>query len=340
MEETTANYRCDHLHGSDPKQPLSMWCEHQSLRDVLIILLRPAGMTSASLSLPSRPHEMSQMMTGVRTWIPLWMAMISWNNVILPDKSVWLLLLKLYIMMTSSNANIFRAVGPLCGNSQVPGEFPVQRPVTRSFNLFFDLRLNRQSSKQWRRRWFETPSRSLWHYCNDEMISLCSRDSRHDCGNINWCASRSIITFHNWHLWYKINLRNAITYFHINRQNNQTRVNLNKIDWLATCRNYSIAIQPQGTNRTYGNLLVDVEYILANIPLFSIAVFRLNCIWLKLQYDITTQTPVNPKPCCKIVDLTIIIVDDVIINRHLCQLSNNKQTPCHFNSIADMIWIH
>ena len=29
----------------------------------------------------------------------------------------------------------------LCaGNSPVPGEFPVQRPVTRSFDVFFDLR--------------------------------------------------------------------------------------------------------------------------------------------------------------------------------------------------------
>ena len=28
------------------------------------------------------------------------------------------------------------------GNSPVPGEFPAQRPVTRSFDVFFDLRLN------------------------------------------------------------------------------------------------------------------------------------------------------------------------------------------------------
>ena len=39
-----------------------------------------------------------------------------------------------------------------CGNSTgtkpVPGEFPAQRPVTRSFDVFFDLRLNKQLSKQ------------------------------------------------------------------------------------------------------------------------------------------------------------------------------------------------
>ena len=40
--------------------------------------------------------------------------------------------------MTSSNGNIFRVTGPLCaGNSPVTGEFPVQRPVTRSFDIFF-----------------------------------------------------------------------------------------------------------------------------------------------------------------------------------------------------------
>ena len=52
------------------------------------------------------------------------------------------------------------------GNSPMTGKFPAQRPVTRSFNVFFDLRLNQHLSKQWRRRWFETPSGSLWRYCN------------------------------------------------------------------------------------------------------------------------------------------------------------------------------
>ena len=38
--------------------------------------------------------------------------------------------------------------------------------VTRNFDVFFDLRLNQQLSIQWRRRWIEMPSRSLWRYCN------------------------------------------------------------------------------------------------------------------------------------------------------------------------------
>ena len=62
----------------------------------------------------------------------------------------------------------FSALLAICaGNSPVPGEFPAQRPVTRSFDVFFDLRLNKQLSKQSWRWWFETLSRPLWHHRND-----------------------------------------------------------------------------------------------------------------------------------------------------------------------------
>ena len=50
------------------------------------------------------------------------------------------------------------------GNSPVTGEFPAQRPVTRSFDVFFDLRLNERLSKQSWGWWFETPSRPLWRH--------------------------------------------------------------------------------------------------------------------------------------------------------------------------------
>ena len=39
-------------------------------------------------------------------------------------------------MMTSSNGNIFRVTGHLCGVYTGPGEFPTQMPVTRSFDVF------------------------------------------------------------------------------------------------------------------------------------------------------------------------------------------------------------
>ena len=68
--------------------------------------------------------------------------------------------------MTSSNGNIFRVTGLCVGNLPVTGEFPTQRPVTRSFDVFFDLRLNKRLSKQWWGWWVETPSSPLWRRCN------------------------------------------------------------------------------------------------------------------------------------------------------------------------------
>ena len=56
------------------------------------------------------------------------------------------------------------------GNSPVTGEFPAQRSVTLSFNIFFDLRLNRRLSKQSRGWWFETPSHPLRRHCNALVI--------------------------------------------------------------------------------------------------------------------------------------------------------------------------
>ena len=61
----------------------------------------------------------------------------------------------------------FSALLALCvGNSPVSGEFPSQKPVTRTFHVFFYLRLSKQLSKQPIRRWFDTPSHSLWRHCN------------------------------------------------------------------------------------------------------------------------------------------------------------------------------
>ena len=38
-------------------------------------------------------------------------------------------------------------------------------PFKRTFDVFFDLRLNKRLSKHSKRRCFETPSRSLWRHC-------------------------------------------------------------------------------------------------------------------------------------------------------------------------------
>ena len=61
----------------------------------------------------------------------------------------------------------FSALLALCaGNSPVPGEIPAQRPATRSFDVFFDLRPNKRLSKQWWGCWFETHLCSLWRHRN------------------------------------------------------------------------------------------------------------------------------------------------------------------------------
>ena len=60
----------------------------------------------------------------------------------------------------------FSALLANAGNTLVTGEFPLQRPVTRNFEVFFDLRLNKRLSKQSWGWWFETLSCSLWLHCN------------------------------------------------------------------------------------------------------------------------------------------------------------------------------
>ena len=69
-------------------------------------------------------------------------------------------------MIMSSNGNIFRATGTLCGNSPITGEFPSQRPVTRSFDVCFlsapeNGRVSNRDASD-----FKTTSRPLWRHCN------------------------------------------------------------------------------------------------------------------------------------------------------------------------------
>ena len=75
----------------------------------------------------------------------------------------------------SKNTSKLRVTGLCAGNS--PGT------VTRSFDVFFDLCLNKQLSKQSRRRWFETPSHFSWRHCNEKLgflfcIAIYLRDNK------------------------------------------------------------------------------------------------------------------------------------------------------------------
>ena len=63
---------------------------------------------------------------------------------------------------------IFSALLAICaGNSPVTGEFPPQRSVKQSFDVFFDIRLNKWLSKQLWGWWIEMPLHSLWCHCNE-----------------------------------------------------------------------------------------------------------------------------------------------------------------------------
>ena len=67
---------------------------------------------------------------------------------------------------------IFSALLAICaGNSPVPGEFPAQKPVTRSVDVFFDLHPNKRLSKQWRGWWFKTPSCPLLRHRNGRGVT-------------------------------------------------------------------------------------------------------------------------------------------------------------------------
>ena len=105
-------------------------------------------------------------------------------------------------------------------NSMVTGEFPSQRPVTWSFDVFFDLRLNKRLSKQ-SRRWFQMPSHSLWCHCNETYwYSICYGKPNHKGTNfinfwwticswwylipghdiaVNICTTHKITAHLSWH---------------------------------------------------------------------------------------------------------------------------------------------
>ena len=64
----------------------------------------------------------------------------------------------------------FFALLSLCaGNTPVTSEFPSQRPMTQSFDVIFDLCLNKRLNKHSTCGWFQTQSRSLWRHCNKKL---------------------------------------------------------------------------------------------------------------------------------------------------------------------------
>ena len=79
-------------------------------------------------------------------------------------------------MMTSSNGNIFRVTGPLCGEFIGYRWIPLTKASDAKIWWVFYLRLNKRLSKQSRRWWIETPSCPLWRHCNEKSLIAVLRN--------------------------------------------------------------------------------------------------------------------------------------------------------------------
>ena len=110
----------------------------------------------------------------------------------------------------------FSALLAICaGNLLVTGIFHSQRPVTRSFGVFVDLRQRKQFSKQWWVWWFEMPSLSFWRHCNALCVihnqNKLQNDSRlstkYHYFPLVWCIDEKQSIKVPWFMeyWYPIN---------------------------------------------------------------------------------------------------------------------------------------
>ena len=96
----------------------------------------------------------------------------------------------------------FSALLAFCaGNSPVnsPSEFPAQRPVTRSFEVFFDLRPNKRLSKQSWGWWSETPSSSLWRHRNGALYHDISFNLHVKFILLNWSFEVFYVEVDSWY---------------------------------------------------------------------------------------------------------------------------------------------
>ena len=92
------------------------------------------------------------------------------------------------------------------GNSPITGKFPAQRPVTRSFNVYFDLRPNKRLSKQSRSWWFETQWCPLWRHCNVKA-NRKQHITRLAMNKVMWSSMMSSQNFANVENFWQLYLR-------------------------------------------------------------------------------------------------------------------------------------
>ena len=102
------------------------------------------------------------------------------------------------------------------GISSVTDDIPAQRPVTWSFDVFFELRPNKRLSKLWGGWWFEMPSRPLLRHCNNMPTTQIK-------SNQIFYSPHKI---HMVHTWYICTYTNDCFIWMVNRE--ARRINLHK----------------------------------------------------------------------------------------------------------------
>ena len=148
--------------GTHWKCKLSRYCLKKFINQILIFFMHIRG------------YNVILFYKMITRWVEAWRFTLqffwfwidarSWIDCVVLVKSQQLTSASTLNMKTSSNGKFFRVTGPYWGKST--GRPRSQRPVTRNFDVLFDMWLNKRLSKQSRRRWFETSSRLIWRQCN------------------------------------------------------------------------------------------------------------------------------------------------------------------------------
>ena len=103
---------------------------------------------------------------------------------IYPPRELWVY----FVTRSCHQMETFSALRDICaGNSLVIGNFPAQRPVIRSFDVFFDLHLNKWLSKQSWGWWLEMPSHSLW--CHSNEFTWCHKGPVIRCFDVSFLTA-------------------------------------------------------------------------------------------------------------------------------------------------------
>ena len=106
--------------------------------------------------------------TRITTFYGIWFVCYTTNNssALYIELPLIKFLLSKFQWWRHQMQTFFRVTGRFCREFTGHQWIPLTKPVTRSFDVFFDLRLDKRLSIQSRGWWFETPSCSLWRHCN------------------------------------------------------------------------------------------------------------------------------------------------------------------------------